>query len=798
MNTKRTFLFLLFAMFSCFGLMAQNCGENEVELTISIIPDDYPQETSWTLTSASGDLITNGTIEGETVCISSESCVVFTITDQVGDGICCGYGLGSYSLALDGAIIAEGGDFSYSASHQIACQEGQTCDSAFAVEEGSHTAENTEIWYRFTPTETGQYSLTACGNDCNTAMWVYDYCAGLDWQNNQEAAIYYSIKGCGTAGEGATLNTIFEGGEIYWIRIGDLDGDCGMAAINWELSFLGAISGCTDPDACTFNPLATISDPTECFYYPSENCSTDLPDLIVLEEDIINTLQISTRNNDNDCFIEEGCFSGYGSRQILEFATHIENIGTADYYIGEVPSNPDESNNQFEFDPCHGHWHYEGYAEYILFDEEGQAIPIGFKNGFCVMDLDCSMNGGNPKFGCGTQGISAGCGDIYWVGLDCQWIDITDVEEGFYSLVVRVNWDQTPDVLGRPEVTYSNNWAQVCFDLTRDASGYPSIELTEPCEAYTDCTGELYGDAQIDCNGICNGGTLTGDLDANSLYEDNDALLYMADILNSELTISSCNDLDDSGYISIYDAALMLDCSHQQAEGNIGGNDKCEFPRGIYNEQDSVALRIGAIDFTNNTVDIEMKNPDAHIVAYQFEMSGLTISNTENLAVTDDLVMQTEANAAGIVIGLGINYLPIQKQTDFTPFIRLHFSDMDSEICIAAIHEVVNIGFETIFVSIDTEGQCLATNVGIGDKNEQSAISLYPNPFAGETTLYIDQSKTTAFQLVISDISGRTVRTINNITDKSVVIEQNNLTTGVYFYQLIGENANYSGKMVIK
>ena len=64
------------------------------------------------------------------------------------------------------------------------------------------------------------------------------------------------------------------------------------------------------------------------------------------------------------------------------------------------------------------------------------------------MDLECS-GGGSFQYGCGNMGISSGCGDIYDASLDCQWIDVTNVPAGDYTLVVRVNWDRSPDALGR-------------------------------------------------------------------------------------------------------------------------------------------------------------------------------------------------------------------------------------------------------------------------------------------------------------------------------------------------------------
>ena len=67
------------------------------------------------------------------------------------------------------------------------------------------------------------------------------------------------------------------------------------------------------------------------------------------------------------------------------------------------------------------------------------------------MDLECS-DGGTAQYGCSIMGISAGCGDIYGAGLSCQWIDITTVPDGDYTMVVRTNWDQDPDAVGKCRV----------------------------------------------------------------------------------------------------------------------------------------------------------------------------------------------------------------------------------------------------------------------------------------------------------------------------------------------------------
>ena len=50
---------------------------------------------------------------------------------------------------------------------------------------------------------------------------------------------------------------------------------------------------------------------------------------------------------------------------------------------------------------------------------------------FCLEDNHCQ--GAEPRYDCenyGEQGITAGCQDIYYNNIDCQWIDITELDVG--------------------------------------------------------------------------------------------------------------------------------------------------------------------------------------------------------------------------------------------------------------------------------------------------------------------------------------------------------------------------------
>ncbi|MCX2743725.1 choice-of-anchor J domain-containing protein [Mangrovivirga sp. M17] len=96
-------------------------GGGTTTATLSITLDNYPEETSWEILSGSTVIASGGTYgsqpDGSTVTqdiILDDGCYDFVIYDAYGDGICCSYGNGSYSLTADGVTLASGGSFASS------------------------------------------------------------------------------------------------------------------------------------------------------------------------------------------------------------------------------------------------------------------------------------------------------------------------------------------------------------------------------------------------------------------------------------------------------------------------------------------------------------------------------------------------------------------------------------------------------------------------------------------------------------------------------------------------------------
>ncbi len=96
-------------------------GSDPSEFMMTIVLDNYPSETTWDLSGSEGVVANGGPYSeaGGTVEFSASLMpgdYVWTIYDQYGDGICCGFGNGSYELMLDGETIANGGNFGGSES----------------------------------------------------------------------------------------------------------------------------------------------------------------------------------------------------------------------------------------------------------------------------------------------------------------------------------------------------------------------------------------------------------------------------------------------------------------------------------------------------------------------------------------------------------------------------------------------------------------------------------------------------------------------------------------------------------
>ncbi|MCK4340455.1 MAG: hypothetical protein KAY37_01870 [Phycisphaerae bacterium] len=94
------------------------CPESEIQIQIQT--DDYPGETTWEVVEypsltvvGSGGPYEEPGLYDEYVCVPDAGCYHFVIYDSYGDGICCDYGEGYYSVYHNDTLVGSGGVFGY-------------------------------------------------------------------------------------------------------------------------------------------------------------------------------------------------------------------------------------------------------------------------------------------------------------------------------------------------------------------------------------------------------------------------------------------------------------------------------------------------------------------------------------------------------------------------------------------------------------------------------------------------------------------------------------------------------------
>jgi len=180
-------------------------------------------------------------------------------------------------------------------------------------------------------------------------------------------------------------------------------------------------------------------------------------DLIVWQPKLDPFVMTQTFEAGKDCEVDEGLITA-GTHRLLRFGTETRNIGGIDMLVPTPQERPD----LFEFQECHGHYHFLGFANYRLLDSIGEEVAAGRKVSFCLLDTirwDSASNP-NPRYDCNVQGIQAGWADVYDAGLPGQWIDITGLPAGTYTLEVTMNPDQIIE-----EADYTNNTTSLQVEI---------------------------------------------------------------------------------------------------------------------------------------------------------------------------------------------------------------------------------------------------------------------------------------------------------------------------------------------
>lgn len=122
-------------------------------IDISITFDNYPEETSWEIRDGSTVVASGGTYgsqpDGSTLVLNeclADGCYDFVILDSYGDGICCSYGNGSYTVTNGSTVLASGGSFGGSESTNFCLSGGTRTPEEGSAEAGWQAIEGFTLW----------------------------------------------------------------------------------------------------------------------------------------------------------------------------------------------------------------------------------------------------------------------------------------------------------------------------------------------------------------------------------------------------------------------------------------------------------------------------------------------------------------------------------------------------------------------------------------------------------------------------------------------------------------------------
>lgn len=107
-------------------------------VTLIVNTDQFPNETTWTIIDEmNGEIISSGNVSGvqpfetftEDICMNYQSCFTIIVDDAYGDGICCGFGEGNFSLVNSSGetLLYNDGEFT-SSVEEFFCVSPEECN----------------------------------------------------------------------------------------------------------------------------------------------------------------------------------------------------------------------------------------------------------------------------------------------------------------------------------------------------------------------------------------------------------------------------------------------------------------------------------------------------------------------------------------------------------------------------------------------------------------------------------------------------------------------------------------------
>ncbi len=261
---------------------------NGVIISLEILTDQYPQETTWDLFDPNGNIIFSGgpymtpfTLFEETFCLDPDLCYTFTIYDSYGDGICCDFGEGNYSFLDEqgNPLLSSTGEFGSSETNEFCATFECMLSADFSITPESEAGSADGV-IMITPLNgSGPYQYSIDGGMTFQSSNIFNGLSGGDYDiviNDGSACVYEETVNVSVC----ILDIMAE--VINESTLGAGDGEVTITVSNGTPPYEYSID-----DGNTFQSSATFSDLSANTYtivvQDANGCRTDLEIIVDFE-----------------------------------------------------------------------------------------------------------------------------------------------------------------------------------------------------------------------------------------------------------------------------------------------------------------------------------------------------------------------------------------------------------------------------------------------------------------------------------------------------------------------------------
>ena len=227
-----------------------------------------------------------------------------------------------------------------------------------------------------------------------------------------------------------------------------------------------------------------------------------------------------------------------------------------------------------------------------------------------------------------------------------------------------------------------------------------------------------------------------------------------------------------------------------------GGDLACTFPRQVMNNTQTVTFRLDTVDLLNKTIDVSIYNPQAKVLGFEFDVSGINITQVEDLTPAE---YNVQINSQGQkIIGLSLVDSTLDKNNNYQKLCKIHFNNatIDS-VCISEVIDVVNQYYESTLKGIS--GNCLdiSTLTSTQSIGQTGPFVLYPNPVNNVLQISSQSDEILPFEYSLTDVTGKVLINAKAKTGKLTELNTQELSEGNYVLKIISETKEFNYKVTV-